>query len=151
MHPLPDRTTDPRAPAGGTGLLPPATGADARMTVEITPDGTVAVGGEIDSAGAPRLYRSLRAALVLHPEGVRLDLGGVTFCDCAGLRALLTARAAWLAHAARVERHRSPGGHPAAASGTPLLLGPTSPRMARLLRLTGTGGLFLPPRAGRSQ
>ncbi|MGW2302774.1 STAS domain-containing protein [Streptomyces sp. NPDC001809] len=151
MHPLPDSTTDPRAPAGETGLLPPAIGADARMTVEATPDGTVAVGGEIDSAGAPRLYRSLRAALDLHPEGIRLDLSGVTFCDCAGLRAFLTARAAWIAHASRVARRRSPGGHPSPTPGTPLVLGPTSPRMARLLRLTGTGRLFLPPEAGRSQ
>ncbi|MFF9064269.1 STAS domain-containing protein [Streptomyces sp. NPDC014891] len=151
MHPLPDSPTAPRALADDHGALPPATRAGTRMTVETTPDGTVAVGGVIDSAGAPRLYRILRAALDRHPEGIRLDLGGVTFCDCAGLRAFLAARAAWDAHAARASRHRSLAGRAAPAPRTPFTLGPTSPRMARLLLLTGTGGLFSPPERGRSQ
>ncbi|MGW1935026.1 STAS domain-containing protein [Streptomyces sp. NPDC001919] len=151
MHPLPDSSTAPQALAGNTGALPPATRAGTRMTVETTPDGTVAVGGEIDSAGAPRLYRILRAALDRHPEGIRLDLGDVTFCDCAGLRAFLTARAAWDAHAARASRHRRLAGHAAPTPRTPFILGPTSPRMARLLLLTGTGRSFSPPERGGSQ
>ncbi|MEU7701111.1 STAS domain-containing protein [Streptomyces sp. NPDC039028] len=152
MHPPPDSSTAPRAAlADGTGALPPTIRAGTRMTVETTPDGTVVVGGEIDSAGAPRLYRILRAALDRHPEGIRLDLGGVTFCDCAGLRAFLTARAAWEAHAARASRHRRLAGHTTPTPRTPFTLGPTSPRMTRLLVLTGTGGLFSPPERGRSQ
>ncbi|MFD3994434.1 STAS domain-containing protein [Streptomyces sp. NPDC058548] len=133
MHPLPDRSTDLRAPAGGTGIRAPATGPDARMAVKVTPDGTVVVSGEIDSATAPHLRRSLLAALHAHPEGVTLDLAAVTFCDCAGLRAFLTARAVRAERAAPV-----------------LAVGPVSPRMTRLLQLTGTEGLFSPPRTGKS-
>lgn len=45
--------------------------------------------GELDTVTAPRLISSLRQAR----EGTRfyLDLSGVTFIDCSGLTALLTA------------------------------------------------------------
>ncbi|MDX2560800.1 STAS domain-containing protein [Streptomyces sp. TX20-6-3] len=134
MHPLPDRSTDRRALTAGS---------DAQMTVKVTPDGTVVVSGEIDSTTAPHLRRSLRAALRAHPEGVTLDLAAVTFCDCAGLRGFMTA-----GNTSAAPRSRLDGGrhHP-----SPLTLGPVSARMTRLLQLTGTNGLFSPPRTGRSQ
>ncbi|MFJ2932609.1 STAS domain-containing protein [Streptomyces sp. NPDC087219] len=134
MHPLPDRSTDHQAPA---------TGSDAQMTVKVAPDGTVVVCGEIDSATAPHLRRSLLAALRAHPEGVTLDLAAVTFCDCAGLRAFRTAR-----NTTAAPRSRLDGGR----QRPPLLtLGPVSPRVTRLLQLTGMNGLFSPPRTGPPQ
>lgn len=147
MHPVPDRATVSRTPAGATGIQPPTPGPDARMAVKATPDGTLVVSGEIDSATAPRLQRTLLAALRAHPEGVTLDLADVTFCDCAGLRAFLTVRAAW---AARTEPpDRRPHGRRRPLE--PLILSPVSPRMVRLLRLTGTEDLFSAPRTGRPQ
>ncbi|MFF1510346.1 STAS domain-containing protein [Streptomyces sp. NPDC058326] len=129
MYPLPDRSAEVLASAVDLLLQPWTTSPDPQMTVEVSPDGTVRVSGEIDSDTAPHLHRTLMAALCAHPEGVTLDLSAVTFCDCAGLRAFLAARLAHL-----------DGGR------CPLALGPVSPRMARLLRLTGTEGLFRPPR-----
>lgn len=92
----------------------------------------------------------------------------MTFCDCAGLGALLTARAAWVARTEEGVPGRTPGlpdrAAPAARATvprrrrdghrrprTPLSLGPVSPRMARLFQLTGTGALFPPPTTGRTQ
>ncbi|MCX5231909.1 STAS domain-containing protein [Streptomyces sp. NPDC006553] len=140
MHPLPDRSTDLPAPAGDTGTEPPSTRPDTQMTVKVTPDGTVVVRGEIDSATAPQLRRSLLDALHAHPEGVTLDLAAVTFCDCAGLRAFLTARAAWGAPHQRLDSGR-----------VPVALGAVSPRMTRLLQLTGAGELLAPPKTGLPQ
>ncbi|MCX4986421.1 STAS domain-containing protein [Streptomyces sp. NBC_00572] len=132
MHPLPDRSTDLRTPLGDTTPGRPPTGPDAQMTVEVTPGGSVVVSGEIDHVTAPDLYQDLEAALRAHPEGVTLDLAAVTFCDCVGLRAFVAARHGHLK-----------GGR------CPLALGPVSPRMSRLLQLTGTGALFAPPIAPR--
>ncbi|MFF5919783.1 STAS domain-containing protein [Streptomyces flavochromogenes] len=155
MHPLPERSSDVRAPAVDADSKPPATGPDAQMTVKTTPDGIVVVSGEIDSATAPHLSRRLLAALHAHPEGVTLDLAAVTFCDCAGLRAFLRAHAAWAARSERAgstapaapRQHLDSGHRPL----TPLALGPVSPRMTRLLQLTGTAELFAPPKTGRPQ
>ncbi|WP_055604265.1 STAS domain-containing protein [Streptomyces aureus] len=155
MHPLPDHSAAARAPAGDAAIKPPAPGPDAQMTVKTTPDGGIVVSGEIDKATATHLCRSLLDALRAHPEGITLDFGAVTFCDCAGLRALLTARASWVARLeqaspaapAASRQHLDSGRHPP----QPLTLGPVSPRMARLLQLTGTGDLFSPPKPGRPQ
>lgn len=50
--------------------------------------------GELDYDSAPRLRGVLQRALVVRPAPVMLvvDLAGVTFCDSAGLNALLMAR-----------------------------------------------------------
>ncbi|MDX2703624.1 STAS domain-containing protein [Streptomyces sp. PA03-6a] len=56
-------------------------------------DGAVAViTGEVDAGCAADLERCLIAAMRAHPEGLELDLSGVTFFDCSGLNALLEAR-----------------------------------------------------------
>ena len=49
------------------------------------------VGGELDIATAPVLAAAAAAALDAAPH-VRLDLGGITFVDAAGLGALVTGR-----------------------------------------------------------
>lgn len=54
------------------------------------PDHTVvAVRGDIDLATAGDLLTSLREILHTRGRGIGLDLSGVTFIDCAGLRTLL--------------------------------------------------------------
>ncbi|MFD3532453.1 STAS domain-containing protein [Streptomyces sp. NPDC058664] len=126
MYPLPDRSVELRSSAVDL-LQESTTGSEPQMTVDVTPEGIVLVGGEIDHDTAPLLHRALVAALHAHPEGVTLDLSAVTFCDCAGLGAFLAVRRAHLDGGRR-----------------PLRLGAVSPRMTRLLRLTETEGLFLP-------
>ncbi|MFG2837782.1 STAS domain-containing protein [Streptomyces zaomyceticus] len=129
MQPLSDHSIDLGIPSAGPAPRLPSTGPHPSMTLEVTPAGTVVVSGEIDSATASELLRSLRLALLAHPAGVTLDLAAVTFCDCAGLRAVLTAR------------------HPHIDGGRrALTLGPVSPRVARLLELTGTRELLGVPK-----
>ena len=52
----------------------------------------VGVSGEIDIASAPKLRDELLSAVRRHGARLALDLGGVTFMDCAGINALLAAR-----------------------------------------------------------
>ncbi|MEU9233924.1 STAS domain-containing protein [Streptomyces subrutilus] len=84
----------------------------------------VRVSGEIDFHNAAALRDTLLIALTSHRGTLRLDLGAVTFCDCAGLNALLAARAAAL---------RAGRGMCITAAGRPV---------ARLLDLTATRSLF---------
>ncbi|WP_371637128.1 STAS domain-containing protein [Streptomyces zaomyceticus] len=128
MQPPSDHFIDLRTHTAGPAPRPPLTGPHPSMTAKVTPGGTVVVSGEIDSANASALRRTLRLALLAHPAGVTLDLSAVTFCDCAGLRAVLNAR-----------QQRLDGAHRA------LALGPVSPRVMRLLELTGTRELLGAP------
>ncbi|MBX9426946.1 STAS domain-containing protein [Streptomyces lateritius] len=132
MRPLPDRSIDLPAPAVDIALQSSAQDPGSPLTVEVAPDGTVVADGEIDIDSAPYLHEALEAALRVHPEGVTLDLSAVTFCDCTGLGAFLDAR----------RRHLAGG-------SCPLRLGPVSPPMARLLRLTDTEALFAGHATGR--
>lgn len=132
MQPLSDHSIDLGIHSVGPAPRLPSNGPHPSMTVEVTPAGTVVVSGEIDSATASELHRTLRLALLAHPAGVTLDLAAVTFCDCAGLRAVLTAR----------HLHLDGGRHA-------LALGPVSPRVARLLELTGTRALLGPEPVGK--
>ncbi|MFC8453729.1 STAS domain-containing protein [Kitasatospora sp. NPDC057223] len=85
----------------------------------------LAVAGELDIAVADQVAADLRGHLSRCPVGeVGLDLSGVSFCDCGGLRALLSARK----HAAR--------------QGCRLHLDRVSRPMERILRLTATRDLF---------
>ncbi|MFE4361117.1 MULTISPECIES: STAS domain-containing protein [Streptomycetaceae] len=74
--------------------------------------------GEIDLDAAPSLRRALATALESHREVV-LDLSEVTFMDCAGLGALVRARA-------QADR-----------CGARLVLRGAGRRVVRLLKLTG--------------
>jgi len=53
----------------------------------------VEVSGELDTLSGPRMAESL-LRVALRTQNLELDLGGVTFIDACGLRALL-----WLKHA----------------------------------------------------
>ena len=80
----------------------------------------VTVHGELDLATAPHLEAALCGHLRNRPQRLTLDLSAVTFIDCSGLNVLLRTRIR--------ARH----------SRTCLRLGPVSPRVARLLMLTGS-------------
>ncbi|MFI6144398.1 STAS domain-containing protein [Streptomyces sp. NPDC051109] len=71
------------------------------LEIEVTPGsppGTVhvRVSGEIDCDNAAVLRGNLLTALVSHRGTLLVDLSRVTFCDCAGLNALLAVRLAAL-------------------------------------------------------
>lgn len=93
--------------------------ADIRLTTHGSAPITVALTGEIDLACADELTAHLCATLDAYPQGMELDLAAVTFCDCRGLAAMLTAQI----KARHLGRH--------------FALGPHSPIVARLLDLTG--------------
>ncbi|HEY5836890.1 STAS domain-containing protein [Streptomyces sp.] len=121
----------------GPGDAPPPTGwirdLHSRLTVRLTETGRhtrAAVSGEIDHACAGTLDRVLHDGIRQAPDGVDLDLTGVTFFDCGGLNALLRARSI-------AEQH-----------GVSLTVTAVSPAVERLLTLTGTRVLFLPGGAG---
>jgi anti-sigma B factor antagonist len=71
---------------------PPAEAADLRVDVLSTAPLVVGVSGQIDIASAPKLREELLGALRRHGARLALDLGGVTFMDCAGIKALRAAR-----------------------------------------------------------
>lgn len=83
----------------------------------------VTVAGDLDVVSAPDVRDTLRAALADH-RSVVVDCGGLTFCDCTGLSALLAA--------ARTAK----------ASGSELRLCSIPHPLARLLRLTHAGSAF---------
>ena len=60
----------------------------------VFPTMTVAVGGELDMESGPCLRDRLTCMIWANGPRLALDLTGVTFIDCAGLTALLTARKA---------------------------------------------------------
>ena len=74
--------------------------------------------GDLDLAAADLFAAVIRHHLATGHRYVRLDLSGLDFLDCAGLRALLTAH------------------HELLARGGRLVLTNVGPQTARLLRLT---------------
>ena len=60
----------------------------------VVPTLTVAVGGELDIESGPCLRDQLTCMIRAIGPRLALDLTGVTFIDCSGLTALLTARKA---------------------------------------------------------
>ncbi|MER5527656.1 anti-sigma factor antagonist [Streptomyces sp. NPDC002677] len=52
----------------------------------------VTVSGDLDLTSDQQLQCALRSALLRSLRGIELDLGGVGFCDCSGLNALLNIR-----------------------------------------------------------
>lgn len=85
-------------PARGSGRPDvPGQAAAARRAI-------VRADGEIDIATADALRDRLCAALTEHAE-VAADMSAVTFIDCAGLRALLAARAFADGHGRRLVVH----------------------------------------------
>ncbi len=84
----------------------------------------VVVSGEIDFENATCLREVLLAALLSHRATLLVDLERVTFCDCAGLNTLLTARRAAL------------------RAGRSLHITAAGRRVERLLNLTDTRSLL---------
>ena len=70
---------------------PPVEATDLHVDVLSTAPLVVGVSGEIDIASAPKLREELLGALRRHGARLALDLGGVTFMDCAGVNVLLAA------------------------------------------------------------
>lgn len=77
------------------------------------------IAGEVDEAGYPILLHCL-AALGTHGE-VHIDLGGVEFCDLAGLRAIVCV--------GRPDEDPSPGRH--------VCLHAVPPRLRKILHILG--------------
>ena len=86
------RKDPPRPPLPVPAPRPPVETADLHVDVLSTVPLVVAVSGEIDIASAPKLREELLRALHRHGARLALDLGGVTFMDCAGVNVLLAAR-----------------------------------------------------------
>jgi len=70
----------------------PVDSRDLQVDVLSTAPLVVGVSGEIDIASAPKLREELLGVMRRHEARLTLDLGGVTFMDCAGINALLAAR-----------------------------------------------------------
>lgn len=80
--------------------------------------------GELDLDTAPHVREAVTAGLAEEPVSLCLDLTGVSFCDCAGLSALLRARAAVL------------------RAGVDLVVEGVGSQLARLLSLIGADYVF---------
>ncbi|MEV7401928.1 STAS domain-containing protein [Streptomyces sp. NPDC091267] len=86
--------------------------------------GRVALAGELDLDTAPRVREAVTACLAKQPTSLHLDLADVTFCDCAGLSALLMARSTVL------------------RAGVGLVVEGVGTQLARLLFLIGAEGIL---------
>ncbi|MEU9031849.1 STAS domain-containing protein [Streptomyces sp. NPDC048383] len=80
--------------------------------------------GELDWDTAPYLRNAVVLCLAEEPTSVRVDLTDVSFCDCAGLGALLAARVSAL------------------RAGADFVVQGIGSQVALLLSLTGTGDIL---------
>ena len=86
------RKEPPQPPLPVPVPRPPAEATALQVDVLSTAPLVVGVSGEIDIASAPKLREELLGALRRHGARLALDLGGVTFMDCAGIKVLLAVR-----------------------------------------------------------
>lgn len=70
------------------GVIPPPRRA-ARTVVLAGRYGLIHLTGERDVATAPDIRDAVRESLTGRPALLRIDISGVSFCDCSGLGALL--------------------------------------------------------------
>ncbi len=70
----------------------PGEPADLRVGIRPGAPPVVEICGEIDIQSAPQLREELLRVMRRHGSQLALDLGGVTFIDCAGVNALLATR-----------------------------------------------------------
>lgn len=87
----------------------------------------VEIHGELDLDSGNRLRPDLHEALADSAGGLDLDLHGLAFCDCAGLRVLLDLR------------------QRALSQNKSVVIRASSPAVDRLLALIGAHGLSAPP------
>ncbi|WP_370095313.1 STAS domain-containing protein [Streptacidiphilus sp. MAP12-20] len=87
---------------------------------------SLALSGEIDLASVPLLRHTVGQILSRGDRTIACDLTAVTFCDISGVNAFLEAS------------------RRATAAGGSLQLTHVSPKLTRLLTLTGTSALLLP-------
>ncbi|MFG2987968.1 STAS domain-containing protein [Streptomyces sp. NPDC048257] len=92
-------------------MIPPHRRA-ARTVVVAGRYGLIHLTGELDVATAPAVRGAVRESLTSRPALLRIDIRGVSFCDCSGLGALLWAKAE--------AAEREPASICAARSGPPL-------------------------------
>ncbi|MFE9493396.1 STAS domain-containing protein [Streptomyces collinus] len=102
-------------------------GAGGITTLVVHEGGTAVVGvfGELDQFTGPELCPVLAECLDQRPVRLLLDLSGVSFCDAAGLTALVAAR----------------GG--ALQAGAEFALTGVQPVLLRVLAITGLDALFV--------
>ncbi|MFF8835883.1 STAS domain-containing protein [Streptomyces sp. NPDC015130] len=114
-----------RPPARGGDISEGASPPVVAVAIEPGPERVLArVCGEIDMDDADELGQELTAALEASASGLDVDLSGVTFCDSSGLHMLLRLN----------QRART--------VGKSLVLTALTPRITRLLRLTGSEHRF---------
>jgi anti-sigma B factor antagonist len=77
----------PSTPVAG----PTSEGGDDRATFSTGPDDVVAATGEIDLAGAPKLWDALSDLIERGSRAVVLDLSAVEFLDSQGIRVIVQA------------------------------------------------------------
>ena len=112
-----------------TRLKPDAIQLDSVLTVSCSTgkagDTTLTFAGELDAASADQAYRCVRDAIDTSGGRVILDVAGLSFCDARGLGALL-----------RMNSH-------ARRAGSSLYLLMPSPRLVRLIQITGLAETLL--------
>ncbi|MGW0787738.1 STAS domain-containing protein [Streptomyces sp. NPDC002911] len=84
----------------------------------------VTLAGELDLDTGPNVLEAVTACLAKQPTSLCLDLTGISFCDCAGLGALLRARTSVL------------------RAGVDLVVEGVGTQLARLLALIGADDMF---------
>ncbi|MFF9603772.1 STAS domain-containing protein [Streptomyces sp. NPDC014684] len=134
MHDLSEQARPLRTglPCQGSGKKPLPSGR-AGMAYAMCGDRMrVTVRGELDLDSGEGLREDLEAVLAGSTSGVDLDLGGLDFCDCAGLNVLLDLRRCAL------------------EQGKTVVIRASTPVVDRLLTLLGAQGLFAPtsPQSG---
>ncbi|RCV49540.1 STAS domain-containing protein [Marinitenerispora sediminis] len=128
-------TVEHRPSGAADGAVRPAAAAPLTVVTVHEADGRplVVARGELDVATADALTEGITAAVERSGGEVTVDLSGITFCDAAGLGALVRA-------ANRTE-----------PVGARLILRAPTARLARLLDVTGLARRFpvTPARRGR--
>ena len=99
------------------------------LSHRVVPTGEVIadIGGDLDVATAETAVRYVRDVIDHHRGPVVVNLAGLEFCDARGLSALL-----------RMANH-------AEQAGCPFMLASPSPRLVKLIRITGLDQRLLPP------
>jgi anti-anti-sigma factor len=105
--------------AGHRPAIPLGSVLTGTCSISQTGETALTLAGELDAASADQAYRYVRDAIDTHGGPVTLDVAGPSFCDARGLDALV-----------RMSRY-------AEQAGSSLQLVAPSPRLVKLMRITG--------------